>query len=82
MLVGTGGVSLARSASRMIYACSLAVASGRAAPVPKGRRRILAIFGMGLEGRMRTDEDEVSALYAIGVEREDGLLFAYTEAVR
>lgn len=59
---GTVGVSLAGGADR-VYAGSLAIASATAAAVSRSRPRIVTIVAMGWEGRTRTDEDELCALY-------------------
>ena len=59
---GTVGVSLARGADR-VYAASLAIASATAAAVLKSRPRLVTVVAMGWEGRTRTDEDELCALY-------------------
>ncbi len=59
---GTVGVSLARGADR-VYAGSLAIASATAAAVLDDRPRLVTIVAMGWEGRTRTDEDELCALY-------------------
>ena len=59
---GTVGVSLASCADR-VYAGSLTIASATAAAVLRGRPRLVTIVAMGWEGRTRTDEDELCALY-------------------
>ena len=59
---GTVGVSLASGADR-VYAGSLAIASATAAAVLWSRPRLVTIVAMGWEGRTRTDEDELCALY-------------------
>ncbi len=59
---GTVGVSLARGADR-VYAGSLAIASATVAAVLRSRPRLVTVVAMGWEGRTRTDEDELCALY-------------------
>lgn len=59
---GTVGVSLASGADR-VYAGSLAIASATATAVLRSRPRVVTIVAMGWEGRTRTDEDELCALY-------------------
>ena len=59
---GTAGVALARGASR-VYAGSLAIAAATARAVLKGQPQVVTIVAMGWEGRTRTDEDELCALY-------------------
>ena len=59
---GTVGVSAVRS-GRNIYAASLVVAGATARAILRDRPDLVTIVAMGSEGRARTDEDELCALY-------------------
>lgn len=59
---GTVGVAAAVKADR-VYACSLVVAKSTATEILKSVPTLVTVVAMGLEGKMRTDEDEQCALY-------------------
>ena len=59
---GTTGAAAAAGASR-IYVCSFAVAAATARAVLADAPDVVSIVAMGDQGRARTDEDELCALY-------------------
>ena len=59
---GTTGAAAAAGASR-IYVCSFAVAAATARAVLADEPDVVSIVAMGDQGKARTDEDELCALY-------------------
>ena len=59
---GTVGVSLTEKADR-VYTCSFVVAQATAKALLRDRPDLVTIVAMGGEGKVRTDEDELCALY-------------------
>jgi len=59
---GTVGAAAATRAER-VYVSSLAVASATARAVLRQNPGLVTIVAMGIEGKTRTDEDELCALY-------------------
>ena len=59
---GTVGVSAAEKAERL-YTCSLVVAQATSQALLRDRPDLVTIVAMGGEGKVRTDEDELCALY-------------------
>ena len=59
---GTVGVSAARKAER-VYACAFVTARATAQAILRGGSDLVTIVAMGEQGRVRTDEDELCALY-------------------
>ncbi len=59
---GTAGVAAAANASA-IYACSLVVAKATADAIREDAPLLVTIVAMGWNARVRTDEDELCAMY-------------------
>ena len=59
---GTVGVTAVSGAERM-YVCSLVIAEATSHAILRDSPELVTIVAMGAEGRERTDEDELCALY-------------------
>ena len=59
---GTVGVAAARNADK-IYACALVTAQSTANALLRDLPEVVSIVAMGVQGRTRSDEDELCALY-------------------